>query len=309
MNKVNITNIRLAEHLDSMPRDSREIYLLSNGLVRLTAVNGTRMVAEMSASHNAGILETYVLGGAYIASALMASSVKGEDRIQLSVECAGAIGGIYTEAWASGEVRGYLKNNPVPLKKPLENWDLNTLYGPGFISVSKILEGAKTPFTGQVMMQYGNLAKDLALYYSESEQTPTTFSISVNFNKEGMLLSAGGFFLQAMPGCTEDVLTALEEKCENLPSLGEALKSGNDIKKYIEESFSVFAPKHLSTEDVRFHCPCDKGKYAGFLSRLPENEKQDILQKGPFPLELNCLNCGSKYSFSEEEIRFLFNKR
>ena len=45
----------------------------------------------------------------------MASSVKGNDRIQLNIECGGPIGGIYVESWACGAVRGFLKNNPIPL--------------------------------------------------------------------------------------------------------------------------------------------------------------------------------------------------
>jgi hypothetical protein len=38
---------------------------------------------------------------------------------------------------------------------------------------------AKNPFTGQVILKNGNLAKDLAYYYLESEQIPTAFRLGI----------------------------------------------------------------------------------------------------------------------------------
>ena len=308
MIKKQIEDQELAKHLNELPEDGRQVMLLCDGQIRLTGLSGTTMVNQMRANHNLGILETYVLGQAYIASGLMAASVKGNDRIQLNVQCGGKIGDIYTEAWACGAVRGYLKNNPIKLDKPLESWDLNELYGPGFISVSKILEGSKTPFTGQTMMQYGDLAKDLALYYNESEQTPTMFSLSIQFDRKGRVIGAGGLFIQALPGCKEEVLEQLNEKCKHLPSLGKALSEGMEVKDYCINNFADFSVQYLGKETLGFSCPCCKENYSVFLSKLPDSEKKAILENGPFPLVLECFNCSSKYSFSEEEIKKIFGE-
>ncbi|MBQ7644993.1 MAG: Hsp33 family molecular chaperone HslO, partial [Spirochaetales bacterium] len=188
MIKKKIEDQELLQHLDGLPEDGRQVSLLADGQIRLTGLGGTTMVNQMRANFNLGLLETYVLGQAYVAAGLMASSVKGNDRIQLNVECGGPIGGIYVESWACGAVRGFIKNNPIPLDKPVESKDISLLYGPGFISVTKLLEGNRTPFTGQTMMQYGDLAKDLALYYNESEQTPTMFSLGLHFDKAGRVI-------------------------------------------------------------------------------------------------------------------------
>ena len=196
MIKKKIEDQELLQHLDGLPEDGRQVSLLADGQIRLTGLGGTTMVNQMRANFNLGLLETYILGQAYIAAGLMASSVKGNDRIQLNIDCGGPIGGIYVESWACGAVRGFIKNNPIPLDKPVESKDISLLYGPGFISVTKLLEGNSTPFTGQTMMQYGDLAKDLALYYNESEQTPTMFSLGIHFDKAGRVIGAGGLFLQ-----------------------------------------------------------------------------------------------------------------
>lgn len=306
MIKKTIEDRELVDHLNNLPVDGRQVMLLADGQIRLTGLSGTTMVNQMRANFNLGVLETLVLGQAYIAAGLMASSVKGNDRMQIAVECGGPIGGIYVESWACGAVRGYLKNNPVHLEKPLESSDLTFLYGPGFISVSKILEGSKTPFTGQVMMEYGDLAKDLALYYSESEQTPTLFNLAVKFDKQGRVTGAGGLFIQAMPGCKEEVLESLQQYSAKLPSLGKALESGKSIEEYCTETFAPYGVQNLSKESLGFSCPCCKENYRVFLSTLPQKEKDAILKDNKWPLELECLNCGSKYSFSEQEIREIF---
>ncbi len=308
MIKKRIEDQELLQHLDGLPEDGRQVALLADGQIRLTGLGGTTMVNQMRANFNLGLLETYVLGQAYVAAGLMASSVKGNDRIQLNIECGGPIGGIYVESWACGAVRGFLKNNPIPLDKPLEGKDISLLYGPGFISVTKLLEGNRTPFTGQVMMQYGDIAKDLALYYNESEQTPTMFSLGLHFDSSGRLLGAGGLFLQAMPGCSDEVLEKLQDLSSKLPPLGKAISGGLAISDYIQQNFSDFGVQMLSSEPLGFSCPCTRDHFKTFLGRLPQDEKEGIMGDDKFPLELECLNCGTKYSFTKNEIKTIFGE-
>ena len=308
MIKKKIEDQELLQHLDGLPEDGRQVALLADGQIRLTGLGGTTMVNQMRANFNLGLLETYVLGQAYVAAGLMASSVKGNDRIQLNIECGGPIGGIYVESWACGAVRGFIKNNPIPLDKPIEGKDISLLYGPGFLSVTKLLEGNRTPFTGQVMMQYGDIAKDLALYYNESEQTPTLFSLGLHFDSAGRLMGAGGLFIQAMPGCSDEVLSQLQDLSAKLPSLGKAISEGKCISDYISENFSRFGVQMLASEPLGFSCPCTRDHFSTFLGRLPEDEKDGIIDDGKFPLELECLNCGTKYSFTKDEVMDIFGK-
>ena len=147
MIKKTISDNELKEHIASLAEDGREIFLLEGGKVRLTAVAATEMCNQMRANHGLGPLETYVLGQGYVAGALLASSVKGNDRIRLEIECGGPIKGMSIESWASGAVRGYLLANPIKLEKPLKSLDTSLLYGPGFMTITKMLEGSKTPFS------------------------------------------------------------------------------------------------------------------------------------------------------------------
>ncbi len=307
MIKKKIEDKDLLEHLASLPEDGREVFLLHNDQVRVTSLQATTLINQMRANHELGLLETYVLGQAFLAAGLLSATVKGNDRIQLSIECGGPIGGVFVEAWAVGAVRGYLKHVPIPLKKPLESLDLNELYGPGFLSVSKLLEGHKAPFTGQTMMAYGDLAKDLAHYYHQSEQTPSLFILSLNFDKEGRVVGSGALFLQAMPGCDEGVLDQLQEQAGKLKPLGAFLAEGKSITEYVQTEFSQYGVKHLAHQPLGFSCPCSREQYTKYLQNLAQSEREDILANGPFPLELVCLNCNTHYHYEKFELEHLFS--
>lgn len=297
----------LLEHLSQLPDDRREIYLLCDGEIRLSAVSATKTLNQMKANHETGLLETYILGQGYIAGALLSSEVKGNDRIQLNIECGGPVKGMQIEAWACGAVRGYLINNPIPLSSPLTSLDTNALYGPGFLSITKILEGSKTPFTGQIMMEYGHLAQDLALYYQKSEQTPSLFSLSLSFDEEARVWGAGGIMLQAMPECRVETLEEIQKNASTFSNIGDWVASGCDITEYIENTFSKYGVTHLGHAPIGFSCPCSEKNFSSYLQNLPQKEKDEILS-GPMPLKLQCFNCGTEYTYTKSQLLQLFSE-
>ena len=302
-----IEDTELNEHIASLPHDGREVFLIADKSVRVSVVSATRMVNQMRANHGTGLIETYVLGQGYIAGALLSSTVKGNDRIRLDIECGGPIGGMSIEAWASGAVRGYLRHNPIPLEKPIESLDTSLLYGPGFLTVTKILEGSRSPFSGQIMLEHGNLANDLAVYFQESEQTPSLFYLSIRFDRKGRVWGAGGLFIQALPGCKDEVLDRLQAASSSFADLGKALSEGISASEYAENEFRAFSPEHIAHIPTGFSCPCSREHFEGYLKALPKNEKEAILN-GNFPLVLECFNCATAYSFSKEETENLFRE-
>ena len=302
MNRIPIEDTFLKEHLKTLTPDVRDVFLLKDNTIRCTVIQGTEMVNQMRANHALGILETLALGHAYLAGAILASTVKGNDRVQLNIECAGPIKGLSIEAWAVGAIRGYLQEVPIEVTAPLESFDLSDFFGPGFLTVTKLLEGKKQPFTGQVMIQYGSIAKDLAHYFLISEQTATLITLSIKFDKKGRVIGAGALFLQKLPGADEDTLEELESVVDSMPSIGEYLSTGKGGKDFVNEVFADFNPLYLNNLPLGFSCTCDRATFSQYLSSLPKKEKDEILEEGPFPLTLHCFNCGSVYPFEKEEL-------
>jgi molecular chaperone Hsp33 len=201
MIKTTLEGESLKERLLASAKDRIYNFLLADGAVRGAILHGTRMVNEMRANHELGILETLVLGRAYLGAGLMSANLKGTDAISLKIECAGPIKGLTVEANALGEVRGFLKNVPIPIDRPMQDFDLSSFFGAGFLSVIRTIEDAKHPFTGKIALEYGNIAQDLANYYLKSEQISTAFNLSIKYDPEGKVTGAGGLFLQAPGGC------------------------------------------------------------------------------------------------------------
>jgi len=296
------------QHLASA-KDRLYSFLMADGAFRGAILHATRMVNEMRANHELGILETLVLGHAYIGAGLMSVHLKGNDRLSFQLDCTGPIKGLLAETNAFGEVRGYLKNVPIPIEKPLEDFNLSPFYGAGMLRVTKYLENAKNPFTGQVHLQYGSLAKDLAWYFLTSEQIPTAFHLSVRFDPNGEVVGAGGFFIQVMPGADTDMVAEIEPMVSQLPSLGKSFAEKIDPARLLQETFKGFNPKILDEGRVEFMCHCGKDGVRNLLMMLPVHDLKDIRDNGPFPVELTCHYCNTAYFFSKNEIAGIYGAR
>lgn len=295
------------KHLQSIEKDDMSLFILENGSVRGALLSGTALINQMRANHDLGIMETLILGHAYLGAGVISRMLKGEDRIVLSVECGGPVKGLSVEVKANGQIRGYLKESNLQINKELKSFDTSPFFGPGFLSVTKHIGNAGNPFTGQVMIEHGRLAKDLAHYFLTSEQIPTAIILSVYFNKQGEAEGAGALFLQALPDAPDDALSSLEETIEKLPSLGKYFAGGGSREKLMNEHFSRFSPTDHGTQKIEFNCACSKERFSSFLSGISDNEKHDILKKKDFPLKTTCFNCNTTYKFTEKEVHTLFS--
>ncbi len=278
-------------------------FMLAGDTVRGALLSGTAMVKKMRASHGLGILETLILGHGLLAAGLMSTGLKGRDYLSVKVECSGPVKGLVAEANACGQIRGYLKNVPIPVDKPLDSFDLRPFFGAGFITVTKHIEGARRPYEGRVMMAYGSLAKDLAYYYLTSEQIPTAFNLSVKFDREGEVEGAGGLLLQAMPGAEPELVARLEAMVADMPSLGKEVAGGRRPEDMVGEAFKALKPKIVSRRGISFACQCNRERVRAMLAMLGAEQLRDLAENGPFPVVVRCHFCNKAYSFSKQQLR------
>lgn len=316
MIKAEIKDQQLLNHLDTIHKDGMSVFVMADGLFRGAFFHGTRFVNQMRANHKLGILETLVLGQACLSTALMIPTMKGRGRLNFRYDTNGPVAGFSTEADSTGTVRGYLLQDPIPLDKPLESWDLEPFLGPGTITVSRFNEGAREPQTGSVEIRHRNIAQDLAWYFAQSEQIYTAFNTSIQFNKEGQVIGAGGMFLQKMPalgGLTgkelqermtyeEEITAAAEHAFQAAPSYGQWFSEGGDRDDVIYGLFRDFKPTVALERDILFECPCSRERYLSSIRNLGKDEVEDMKKNGPNPLEIICHNCGSIYHIPVAEL-------
>jgi len=306
MIKKELFGADLREQLEASARDRLYHFILDYGGLRGAFVYGTRMVSEMRANHELGRLETLLLGHGYLAAALMSSSLKAPDRVQLQVQSAGPVRGLSVEANAFGEVRGYLHADAVPPPDDAQVLSLAGPFGNGVLTVTRHLQDAKHPFSGQVELRHGTLAEDLAHYYLVSEQTPAALSLSVKLDDRGAVAGAGGLLLQSLPEARADAVAMVEQSFRGLPSIGDCLAAGREPESLIQDWFQELSPLFLGSRRVAFMCHCSGERFGRFMGALPADELRDILEHGPFPVVTTCVNCNTAYEHSRAEIEGMY---
>jgi molecular chaperone Hsp33 len=303
MIKKDIYNKDVKEQFKASSKDKLYRFIMADKMIRGAVVHSTRMVNEMRANHELDPLETLVLGQGYIAVSLLCASLKDKnDRISINIQCSGPVKGIDVESNVFGEVRGYLKSGKIEVANPEKIKYLSTLYGAGFLTVTKYLENAAIPYSGKVALEHGSVAEDLANYFLVSEQIPTGFKLSVFFDENEEVKGAGGIFLQALPGADAQKVVDAEKIIQSIDSLGELFAKGDSPEDIIKNKFSSLEPKFLENSRVEFFCRCSKDKMERYLKNLPADEKKDMAQNGPFPIEVLCHHCNSVYLFDKKEL-------
>ena len=323
MIRQEITDTELLAHLDTIHKDGMTMFVMADGQFRGAFYNGTRMVNQMRAQHHLGILETMVLGQAELCAALLIPTMKGREHMTFRYDVNGPAAGFCVEADSTGYVRGHLFQNQIPIEKPLENWDLTPFLGEGTLTISRLGEGMKEPQTGMVEIKYKNIAKDLAWYFDQSEQIHTAFNTSIQLDRQGRVIGAGGMFVQAVPGAggkskvsaqTEasgaedkqeiagDLIRRVENAFRAMPSIGKWFADGGDMEDVIYGLFREFNPTAVLERDIVFDCPCNLKHYVQAVRNLPPAELADIIARDPEPVVVTCHNCGSVYEITKDML-------
>ncbi len=312
-----INDQALLKELEGVEPDGMTVFVAGDGMFRGALYNGTRMVNQMRAQHNLGVLETLVLGQACLCAALMIQTMKGREHLTFRYDTDGPAAGFSVEADSSGYVRGYIFQDRIPIEREISSWDLTDFFGGGVVSITRDKEGAKAPQTGTTEIKFRNIAKDLAWHFAKSEQTNTAFNTGIQFDKQGRVIGAGGLFMQALPatgGQKEDnkveaeaIKDALIQNAERAfgacPSLGQWFSEGQTREPLIKGLFREFDPKIVLERSVVFDCPCSAQGFATSIKRIGASELEDILANDPDPIEVSCKNCGSLYRIPKSMLR------
>lgn len=269
--------------------------------VRIYALCTTNLVREAAKKHGCSHLASAALGRAMSGALLMAATMKDNERISLRWKGDGPLGELVADAEGT-HVRGYVENPDVFLPLKEGKLDVGGAVGNGNIIVTRYLQNAE-PFTGYSELADGEIASDLTKYLYVSEQTPTSVALGVLVDKEGEVTAAGGFFIQAMPGCSEEVLEKLEENVTLTPYVTQLLEIGYTPQKMIEILGRGLDVDIKETIPVSFKCRCSRERLLTALGSLDKAALEEIAQDSV--TEAHCQFCNTTYQFSQDEIKGL----
>lgn len=271
------------------------------GNIRFFIATSTRLVEEARRRHNTLPTATAALGRLLTGALLMGYNLKNEELITLRLDGDGILGPALATANSAGEVRGYVSNPSAHLPVTAAGkLDVGGAVGQGNLYVLRDL-GLKDRYESTTSLFSGEIGDDLAKYYLESEQIPTAVGLGVLVDTDNSALAAGGFIVQAMPGATEEELSALElniAAMEPVSSLVQQGKAAEDIAAILLKSipFSI-----LDERPISFQCNCSKERFLWILDGLARGELNDLAsdEKG---IDIHCHFCGEDYHFTKEEI-------
>ncbi len=273
-----------------------------DGAFKISVIKTTEVVKTARQKHNLSLLNTVLLGRALTASMLLASELKGEERIKLRFEGKGPVGMIIAEANRAGEIRGYVQNPAAELDYTRSETQIGDGLGLGLMTVSKVLYNEAEPKTSTIQLMNGDIISDVAHYLAQSEQILSAILLDVSINNDGSVKEAGGVLIQRLPDADEKVMTTLEETIENLPPVAQLLEDNLYIDDIMAMASSPYSVKELDRQLVDFFCRCSPKRFKNAMAMLSYEDLKDM--KGESQ-EIVCHYCGNSLSLSREEIHDL----
>lgn len=274
--------------------------------VRIYALSITNLVREAAQKHGCSHLASAALGRAMSGALLLTAMMKDGERISLRLKGDGPLGEVVADA-EGGSVRGYVENPDafLPLKED-GKLDVGGGIGQGNIIVTRYLQNAE-PFTGYCELADGEIASDLTKYLYVSEQTPSSVALGVLVDKDGQVTAAGGFFIQAMPGCADEVLAKLEENVSLTPYVTQLLEIGYTPAKMIEILGRGLDVDIKESLPLQFKCRCSRDRILAALGALDKKALTELAQDEV--TEAHCQFCNTTYSFTQQEMQKLLTAK
>ena len=275
------------------------------GMIRAFAANTKDLVEEARKIHQLSPVACAALGRTLTAGVLMGDTLKNEkDLLTIIFDGDGPIGGITVTADGKGNVKGYVKNPSVMLPPNSRGkLDVGNAVGRGILRVIRDT-GLAEPYAGEVAIRSGEIAEDLTAYFMESEQVPSVVALGVLMNHDNTVREAGGFMIQLMPGCPDELIDALEEKMAAVTSVTDMLKAGQTPETILESILGEMNLKMNERMTAQYHCNCSRERVRKALLAIGKKELTDMIHEGK-TVSLGCGFCGKSYDFTVEDLKAL----
>lgn len=266
--------------------------LISDGYVSLSVLETTDLVNAAIKIHklNEGAAKT--LGGLLTACAYMAGCLKSDrGAVSITVKAEGDAGTASVSGDINGHIRGYIDG------------DAGGKLNGGYLTVIKE-DGFFRPFVGTCELVGNDVAENLMQYYDKSEQIPTAIAIGVKM-QGGECIAAGGVVMQLMPGHTQEIMDAAEERMQAFVNVADVVeKYGAD--GIIDEFFKDEINKgQLYLTFPEYKCNCSRKKIEGVIMPVGKDELYKIIEEEG-AVRVHCHYCNTDYEFTRADVDKLF---
>lgn len=284
-------------------------YITEDGSAFVIAADTSDMVRKMEEIHKTSAVVSAALGRLLTASSMMGDMLKGEeDSITLRLNGNGPAGSLIAVSDSHGNARGYVQNTVVEL--PLNDkgkLDVKGAVGTnGYLYVLKDI-GLKEPFVGTTEIVSGEIAEDITNYFAVSEQTPSVCALGVLVNPDLTVNCAGGFIIQLLPGCPEEMISNIEKSLSDIPSITQMISDGmstDDIAKRAMQGINI---DKLDEYEISYKCNCSKDRVEKALISTGMESLKEMAESDEDTV-VECHFCEKSYKFTPNDIKNIIKK-
>ena len=241
--------------------------------------------------------------GALLLASSLEKVTRREPMLTLEIDGGGPAGRLIATASPAGWVRAIAAN---PLAE-------TAVRGGGTLDVAGVVgaegqlavtrdPGIGEPYRGVVDLESGDLAKNLAVYLSESEQSPAAVVLGVLVVPEGRVEIAGGMLVQLLPGVSDDEAASLTEHIRELGSLSARIAEGDGPREWLARIF----PDGCSMLDrvpAEFFCGCSMERVESALKMLGVGEIRAAMdEENDRRALITCGFCHSEYVLPRDRL-------
>ena len=286
-----------------------------SGTIGVKTIVASELVAEALRRRLHAPTAGNALGRALMGAVLIAVGSAPDDAdeantesVQLQFRGDGPLGSLSAIANSRAQVRGTVQNPATALVNGDDTPDIARSVGLGPLNVVRHRPRWRSPYTGTVPLVSGEIAGDLTLYLTESEQTPSAMGLGVAFGPGMADVGACGFLVQALPGATDDQLAVVEANIAGLPSLAQRLSDPLDPNDLIDLLMVGLGTRERHDMFPEFHCPCSNDRAARTVGLLERRELEEMIAANESQ-EVVCDFCGRAYQVEPEAMRPLLAQR
>ena len=284
-------------------------YIVEDGSAFVIASDSTDMIREMERIHKPSAAVTAGMGRLLTAASMMGVMLKGqEDTVTLRFNGNGPAGPVIAVSDSNGNGRISVENPIVelPLNEKGKLDVRRALGNSGYIYVVKDI-GLKEPFVGTTEIVSGEVAEDITNYYAVSEQTPTVCSLGVLINPDLSVKCAGGFMIQLLPGCPDEMIDKIEKSISDIPSVTQMLQSGMTVDEIAVRALKDIPIEKLDESEFSYKCNCSREKAEAAIISAGAETLEEMAQDSK-PSTVECHFCDKQYSFTPDDLKNIIKK-
>lgn len=205
--------------------------------------------------------------------------------------------------YKGGELRGYVRHDPVRLADAAHAPTLKTLFGEGYLAITFDQPATDERYQGIVPLEGESLAEAAQSYFSQSEQIPSIVRLAAQKKDDGWV--AGGILFQHLPEGEEGrerLHTRLDHPdWDHVAVLAGSVREEELTDETLPLDALVWRLFH-EEEEVRVTpqaplsrgCRCDPDYVRSVIARFPAEEREEMKDDSGV-IRVNCEFCSSSF--------------